>query len=180
MGVKFRLYTLHCAHLKVLVQTNPINNQSPTLRERVLQLNSSPETQAFYQNHCQNPHFEFSNNLYWHKPGNHQLLVTPDDSENQQYALQMAHDPPYSAHSGLNPTLKKNLQLICWWLHMHQDVNTYVTSCGDYQRNKPSNKHPQGLLEPLPIPGRRWESVSMDLITQLPKNPAITMIPLSF
>ncbi|GIL63102.1 hypothetical protein Vafri_17024, partial [Volvox africanus] len=149
--------------------TNPLNNKSPTLRERVLQLNSSPETQAFYQKHCQNPRFESPNNLYWRKSGNHQLLVIPDDPETRQYALQMAHDPPYSGHGGRNRTLK-NLQLICWWPHMHQDVNNYVTSCGDCQRNKPSNKHPQGLLEPLPIPGRRWESVSMDLITQLPKT----------
>jgi hypothetical protein len=30
------------------------------------------------------------------------------------------------------------------------------------------NKPPAGVLEPLPIPARRWERVSLDLIVELP------------
>ena len=38
------------------------------------------------------------------------------------------------------------------------------------QRDKPSNQAPMGSLQPLPIPERPWSSVSMDLITQLPRT----------
>jgi len=42
--------------------------------------------------------------------------------------------------------------------------------CVSCQRNKPSNQHPHGLLEQLPIPDNRWQSVSIDFITGLPKS----------
>lgn len=51
---------------------------------------------------------------------------------------------------------------------MHAEVDRFVTTCHSCQRNKTSNRAPAGKLQPLPIPGRRWECVSMDLITQLP------------
>ena len=38
------------------------------------------------------------------------------------------------------------------------------------QRSKPSNQHPYGLLNPLPIPEHPWQSISMDFITNLPKS----------
>ncbi|CAM6088286.1 unnamed protein product [Calypogeia fissa] len=35
-------------------------------------------------------------------------------------------------------------------------------------KNKSSNQKPAGLLQPLPIPERRWEHVTLDLVTELP------------
>lgn len=38
------------------------------------------------------------------------------------------------------------------------------------QHDKVENKQPAGLLEPLPIPDRPWESISLDFISALPKS----------
>ena len=55
---------------------------------------------------------------------------------------------------------------------MGQDVQDYVSKCDMCQRNKAANQKPAGLLQPLQIPKGLWSSVSMDLITQLPKTEA--------
>jgi hypothetical protein len=51
---------------------------------------------------------------------------------------------------------------------MRRDIVTFVHRCHQCQINKATNQKPGGLLTPLPIPDRRWEQVSMDLITHLP------------
>jgi IS30 family transposase len=53
---------------------------------------------------------------------------------------------------------------------MRADVERYVRSCRSCQCNKASTLKKAGKLQPLSIPGRRWESVSMDFVVKLPKT----------
>src|SRR5690606_21572336 len=50
------------------------------------------------------------------------------------------------------------------------EIKAYVISCLACQSNKPSHQSPIGLLQPLPIPDKKWDTVTMDLITQLPRS----------
>ena len=54
-----------------------------------------------------------------------------------------------------------------YWPNMKGDyyVSTFFTCLQD----KTERSHPAGLLEPLPIPERPWESLSLDFIVGLPK-----------
>lgn len=52
---------------------------------------------------------------------------------------------------------------------MRDDVIYYINTCLIYQQDKVEREKPIGLLEPLPVPQRPWESVSMDFISGLPK-----------
>ncbi|KAL0386088.1 UNVERIFIED_CONTAM: Transposon Tf2-11 polyprotein [Sesamum radiatum] len=52
---------------------------------------------------------------------------------------------------------------------MRDDVETYVRTCLICQQDKADHQKKAGLLQPLPIPTRPWESVSMDYISGLPK-----------
>jgi hypothetical protein len=49
-----------------------------------------------------------------------------------------------------------------------RDIHTWVNQCDSCQRVKAVRKRVAGQLHPLEIPGRRWESISMDLTTELP------------
>lgn len=98
-------------------------------------------------------------------------VVLPDYADLRQQVLAECHDAPYSAHPGRDKTLRL-VQEIFWWPNMHKDVADYVKHCVSCQRNKSRNQLPAGLLQPLPIPGEPWESVSMDFVTDLPKTPA--------
>ena len=56
------------------------------------------------------------------------------------------------------------------WPRMHDEIRRYVATCISCQQNKPSSQLPIGLLQPLPIPERPWQTVTMDLITALPRT----------
>jgi hypothetical protein len=52
---------------------------------------------------------------------------------------------------------------------MKKDVADYIARCMECQKVKVEHRHPTGLLHPLPIPERKWEVITMDLIIGLPK-----------
>ncbi len=56
-----------------------------------------------------------------------------------------------------------------YWPKMKQDVEHFVHTCVKCQNTKFIYKKKYGLYRPLPILHKPWESVSMELMTQLPE-----------
>jgi hypothetical protein len=46
-------------------------------------------------------------------------------------------------------------------------VNKYVAGCDTCQQNKPA-RHPRSILQPHDVPEGPWQTIGVDLITQLP------------
>ncbi|KAL0462645.1 UNVERIFIED_CONTAM: Transposon Tf2-11 polyprotein [Sesamum latifolium] len=61
------------------------------------------------------------------------------------------------------------VQRAYYWPQMRDDIKTYVHTCLICQQDKEDHQKKAGLLQPLPLPTRPWESVSMDYISGLPK-----------
>ena len=59
---------------------------------------------------------------------------------------------------------------------MRRFVEDYVRTCDTCCRAKMPRHHPYGLLEPLPIQGKPWQSISLDFITNLPDSKGFNAI----
>eukprot|EP00253_Pinus_taeda_P033259 PITA_33259 len=53
---------------------------------------------------------------------------------------------------------------------MKKNIVEYLARCLECQQIKAEHQHLAGLLQPLPIPEWKWEIISMDFITELPKS----------
>ena len=98
------------------------------------------------------------------------LLCIPDNSDLRLALLHDAHDSAIAGHLGFDKTYNF-LRRLVYWPRLARDTRQYISTCESCQRNKHSNQQPAGLLQPLPIPGQRWETVTMDFMTQLPMTP---------
>jgi len=94
-------------------------------------------------------------------------LYVPNNRILRSDLLVEAHDSPLSGHLGIKKTLYK-LSRFYYWPHMDKEVKEYVKSCLACASIKSSNLPPAGLLHPLPIPNDRFETMTIDFITQLP------------
>ena len=107
------------------------------------------------------------NKIYYTRNGRMQLYLPA--GKYRDLILQECHDTRYAGHLGVRKTVDLILRDF-YWPTVQADVATYVATCEECQRNKPSNLRPAGLLQPLEVPGHRWERISMDFVTHLPKT----------
>ncbi|KAJ9538049.1 hypothetical protein OSB04_030782 [Centaurea solstitialis] len=62
------------------------------------------------------------------------------------------------------------LTLNYWWPVMKLDVAIYVEKCVTCLQVKAEHQKPYGSLQPLEIPEWKWEHVTMDFVTKLPRT----------
>lgn len=94
-------------------------------------------------------------------------LVIPADDALKRSIISEYHDPPARGHPGIARTAEHILRNY-WWPGLTKDVKDYISTCDHCQKNKSKTVKPAGLLQPMPIPRGKWESVGMDFIVGLP------------
>ena len=85
------------------------------------------------------------------------------------------HTSPLGGHSGFLKTYHR-VKKEFFWDGLKSDIQKFVAECLVYQNNKVETIKTLGLLQPLAIPSQRWEEVSMDFITGLPKSEGKSVI----
>ncbi|KAL5808962.1 hypothetical protein ACOSQ3_029653 [Xanthoceras sorbifolium] len=96
-------------------------------------------------------------------------LYVPKFGNLRKNLIKECHDTKWAGHPGQQRT-RALLEATYYWPHMRDDIEAYVKTCLVCQQDKNEQQSPGGLLEPLPIPERPWESVTMDFISALPKS----------
>ncbi len=99
-------------------------------------------------------------------------VYVPYDEYNSGVVTQLmmlAHDSQVGGHRGAEKTLAL-LHRHIYFPNMSRVVKDYISSCHVCAVTKSSTSLPSGLLNPISIPEQRWQVISMDLITNLPKS----------
>ena len=86
-----------------------------------------------------------------------------------ELVLAEAHKSKYSIHPGTNKMFK-DLKELYWWPYFKKDIAAYVSHCQTCSKVKTEYQKPSGLLQQPMIPVWKWEHISMDFITKLPKT----------
>ncbi|GKC23923.1 putative nucleotidyltransferase, ribonuclease H [Tanacetum coccineum] len=80
-----------------------------------------------------------------------------------------AHKTRYSKHPG-SDKIYHDLRYMYWWPGMKRDIATYVNKCLTCSKVKTEHQRPSGLLQQPEIPEWKWDKITMDFITKLPKT----------
>ena len=100
----------------------------------------------------------------------------PEEGNLHTRILQVKHDQLTAGHFGCVRTLQ-HLRRDYFWPSIRTSCKNFVMPRALYARNKPSLHRLYSLPQPLPIPGRPWHFISMDLIERLPASDRYTAIP---
>ncbi|GJR26489.1 putative reverse transcriptase domain-containing protein [Tanacetum coccineum] len=81
-----------------------------------------------------------------------------------------SHKSKYSVHPG-SDKMYQDMKKLYWWPNMKADIATYVSKCLTYARVKAEHQRPSGLLVQPKIPQWKWDNITTDFVTKLPKTP---------
>ena len=148
-------------HINGIVSTLEDDSQHSRIREN---LKKDSFASGIMKHIEKFPKFTITNGLLF----NEGLLYVPD-LHSKLEILKNRHDSKIAGHYGTS----KTVELITrdyWWPKMWEFVRRYINGCDTCARSKPSRHKPYGLLMPLEVPNKPWESISMDFITDLPNS----------
>ncbi|GBG58871.1 hypothetical protein CBR_g270 [Chara braunii] len=116
------------------------------------------------------PNYSLGDNglVYWHgsQGTRESRICVPSTGQLRVRAVAEFHDQAAAGHMGFHKMLARVSRLYVW--PKRKDfVKGYVAECPTCQEMNSANHLPYGLLQPLPIPEGRWQSISMDFIGPL-------------
>ncbi|GJU95771.1 reverse transcriptase domain-containing protein [Tanacetum coccineum] len=82
-----------------------------------------------------------------------------------------SHKSKYSIHPG-SDKMYQDLKPLYWWSNMKADIATYVSKCLTCAKVKVENQKPSGLLQQPEIPVWKWERITIDFVSGLPRTPS--------
>ncbi|GKB96710.1 putative reverse transcriptase domain-containing protein, partial [Tanacetum coccineum] len=83
--------------------------------------------------------------------------------------MNKAHKSKYSVHPRADK-MYHDLRDMYWWPGMKRDIVTYVSKCLTCSKVKAEHQRPSGLLQQPEIPEWKWDKITMDFITKLPRS----------
>nr|GFA01954.1 hypothetical protein [Tanacetum cinerariifolium] len=79
------------------------------------------------------------------------------------------HKSKYSVHPGFDK-MYQDMKKLYWWPNMKADIATYVSKCLTCAKVKAEHQRPSGFLVQSKIPEWKWDNITIDFVTKLPKS----------
>jgi len=92
-------------------------------------------------------------------------LLVPEDHALRTMLIRECHDSATGGHLGRDKTIEQMKRRFTW-SKMDQDIELYVKTCEQCQRNKPSQQRTPGLLMPIAPPDYPGHTWTMDYIIE--------------
>ncbi|GJS12628.1 putative reverse transcriptase domain-containing protein [Tanacetum coccineum] len=80
-----------------------------------------------------------------------------------------SHKLKYSIHPG-SDKMYQDMKKLYWWPNMKDNIATYVSKCLTCAKVKDEHQRPTGLLVQPDIPQWKWDNITIDFVTKLPKS----------
>ncbi|KAI3667768.1 hypothetical protein L6452_42837 [Arctium lappa] len=96
-------------------------------------------------------------------------ISVPKLGGNRELLLVEAYKSKYFVHPG-STKMYRDLKLNYWWPVMKLDVANYVERCVTCLQVKAERQRPYESLQSLSIPEWKWENITMDFVTKIPKT----------
>ncbi|GKE41955.1 reverse transcriptase domain-containing protein [Tanacetum coccineum] len=80
-----------------------------------------------------------------------------------------SHKSKYSIHPGSNK-MYQDMKKLYWWPNMKANIATYVSKCLTCAKVKAEHQMPSGFLVQPKIAQWKWDNITIDFITKLPKS----------
>ncbi|GJZ67862.1 putative reverse transcriptase domain-containing protein [Tanacetum coccineum] len=83
--------------------------------------------------------------------------------------MHKSYKSKYSIHPG-SEKMYQDVKKLYWWPNKKADIATYVSKCLTCARVKAKYQRSSGLLVQPTIPEWKWDNITMDFITKLPRS----------
>nr|GEU42553.1 putative reverse transcriptase domain-containing protein [Tanacetum cinerariifolium] len=80
-----------------------------------------------------------------------------------------SHQSKYFVHPG-SDKIYQDMKQLYWWPNIKADIATYVSKCLTCLKVKAEHQKPSGVLEQPGIPEWKWDNITMDFVTKLPRT----------
>nr|GEZ76798.1 retrotransposon protein, putative, Ty3-gypsy subclass [Tanacetum cinerariifolium] len=80
-----------------------------------------------------------------------------------------SHKSKYSVYPG-SDKMYQDMKKPYWWPNMKADIATYVSKCLTCVKVEAEHQNPSRLLVQPKIPEWKWDNITMDFVTKLPKS----------
>nr|GEY19581.1 hypothetical protein [Tanacetum cinerariifolium] len=95
--------------------------------------------------------------------------IKEENAKAGDMVMHESHKSMYSIHPG-SDKMYQDLKKLYWWPNMKADIATFVSKCLTCAKVKSEHQKLSGLLQQPEIPEWKWEKITMDFVSGLPRT----------